>query len=349
MSKRGLRFLAICTLLAVIAAGWAVERDWARWGSDQHGTKLFPDLADSTNEIARIRIRHRDTVITLERTANEWRVSESDGFPARVKAIQDLIFALSDARRVEPKTADPKKYNKLQVEEPTAAKADSKRIEVMDAKGRHLADVILGKENLLLQAIGEGGAYLRLPGEEQAWLASGNLTASAEFKDWLDNPIIDIPRQRFSRARLSHPNGDILEVAKSEKKNGDFVLDGLDEDEVLSNEYYPSDIARVFEKFEIVGAKRPGKVEFPQDATIHGEFRTIDGLAIEFDETTVGKDDWLRINSVITRNEGSQEAVAEAKALADRTKDWVFRIPEYESVHIKKTRSEVVKRAKRQP
>ena len=109
------------------------------------------------------------------------------------------------------------------------------------------------------------------------------------------------------------------------------------------------DIARVFEKFEIQDARRRNSFDFPAASAIHGEYRTVDGLTIDFDMAPMGKKDWIRINSVITRNEGSPESVAEAKALTDRTKDWVFRIPEFESVHIKKTRSDVVEPAKHQP
>jgi len=348
MSKKTFRILTICTVIAVMAAAWAAQHEWSRWGANENGTKLFPRLAANMDDIARVKIRHHDGAITIERRPDGWAVLESDGYPARSKAVQELLFALSEARRLEPKTQEPKKYARLQVDDPSAAHAESKNIVVLDKTGHSLADLILGKENLLLQAIGEGGAYLRLRDQKQVWLASGNLIASAEAKDWLDNPVINIPRQRFDRAELNHPNGDTLVVTRSAKSNGTFELQGLGTNEKLISDYYPTDIARVFEKFEIYGAKRREAVAFPADATIRGSFRTTDGLAIEFELAAVGAKDWLRITSAATRNRQSPEADSEANAITAHTAGWTFQIPEFESIHLKKTRDQVVEKTKPQ-
>lgn len=348
MSKKAFRILAICTIVAVVAAIWAVRQDWSRWDASEYGTKVFPDLAAAMDDIASIEIAHRGETITIERSAEGWVVIESDRFPARSKAVQELLFALSEATRLEPKTQDTGKYPKLEVGDPSGPKAESKKIVVRDMNGERLADLVLGKENLLLQAIGEGGAYLRLPDAKRVWLVSGNLTASAESKDWLDNPIMNIPRQRIRRAELRHPNGDLLVVTPTDKDDGGFAVDGLGEDEALISEYYPTDIARVFEDFEIVGAKRRDAVDFPADGTIKGRYRTIDGLEIDFDLATIDGEDWLRFNSAETDNRQSDEAVKEAQTIGARTKGWAFRIPQYESTHLKKTRKQVVEKAKPQ-
>jgi hypothetical protein len=345
MSKKAFRILAICTVVAVAAAFWAVQQEWTRWGTNDDGTKLFPALASSTDDIARVKIRHRGTELTLERRPDGWVVLEDDGFPANSKAVQELIFALSEARRVEPKTRDSKKYPKLQVEDPSSAKAESKRITVLAKDGRTLADLILGKENLLLQAIGEGGAYLRLPDADRVWLASGNLVASSESKDWLDNPIADIPRQRFERAELDHPNGDTLVVTRAAKDDTKFKLNGLAADEKLISDYYPSDIARVLEQFEVDAARKRDNVPFPADATIKGRYRTVDGLEITFDLATIDGADWFRIDSVKTSGQ-SEEAKKEAEKIRAHAAGWAFRIPQHESVHLKKNRKQVVEKAK---
>lgn len=348
MSKSAFRILAICTFVAVLAAAWAIHHEWSRWGSDANGTELFPKLAANLDTVSQIKLRHRDTKMTLERRPDGWVMLESDGFPARSKSIQELLYALSGARRVEPKTSEAKRYAKLEVEDPGGAKANSMGIDVFGESGNPLASLILGKENLLLQAIGEGGAYIRLPDESQSWLASGNLVVGKETKDWLDNPIFDIPRQRIAKAEIAHPNGDILFVKSSDEGEKKFVLDGLADDEALISEYYPSDIGRVWEKFEIIGAKRRDAIEFPPDATIKGQHTAKDGLTLIFELATIDGKDWLRINSVSTSNDQSPEAIAEVDSILAKTKDFVFLIPEYESIHLKKNRSEVVQKSKPQ-
>lgn len=350
MSKAAFRLLAICTLVAVIAAAWAVRYEWSRWGADEHGTRFFPELAANLDKVSRLTLRHRDATFTMERRPGGWVMLENDSYPARSKAIQDLLYALSEARRLEPKTQEPSRYARLQVEDPAGAKAEAIGIDIFDGSNRPLASLILGKENLLLRSIGEGGAYLRLPDQKQAWLASGNLLASTEAKDWLDNPIVDIRRQRFAKALLRHPNGDVLVISNNGEGKGDekFIVEGLAPDEKLISEFYPTDIARVWETFEIIGAKARDNVSFADDATIEGRYETIDGLIVTFDLTTIDGADWLRINDVATRNTGSPEAVAEAKAFADRTRNFAFKIPEYQSIHLKKNRAQVVRKAKPQ-
>jgi hypothetical protein len=348
MSMKAFRILAVCTVIAVLGAAWAIHYEWSRWGSDEHGTKVFPALAANLDAVSTIKLRHQGNTLTLERRPDGWVMLESDGFPARSKSIQELLYALSVARHVEPKTAEAKRYPKLEVDDPDGPKAKSLGIEVLDESGKSLASLILGKENLLLQAIGEGGAYIRLPDQKQVWLASGNLIAGKETKDWLENPIIDIPRQRIAKAEITHPNGDVLVVKSTDEGEEKFKLEGLAEDESLISEYYPTDIGRVWEEFEIFGAKKREAIDFPADATIKGRYTAIDGLTILFEMATIDGKDWLRINSVSTTNQRSPEAVAEVKSILDKTKGFAFLIPEFESIHLKKNRSEVVQKSKPQ-
>jgi Domain of unknown function (DUF4340) len=348
MSKKALSYLAICTAIAVVAAIWAVQQEWSRWGSNDYGTKLFPELASKLDDVARVRLRHGDTTITLDRTAKGWAVHESDDYPAHSNAVQELLYALSEARRVEPKTREEKKFAKLEVDDPTKPNSKAKRVDVLDKSGHSLASLILGKENLLLQAIGEGGAYVRFPDQKQTWLASGNLVAGDDFKDWLDNPIINVPRQRIARAVLTHPNGDRMVVSKSPKDDGKFILEGMASDEKLISQYYPSDIVRVFEKFEVDQAQRAGKIKFLPKATMKGEYHTIEGMTITVELTTIDGKDWMRFDSITADGAPSSSLEADRKAIESSTMGWAFLLPEYESIHLKKLRSETVEKVKPQ-
>ncbi|MEM9684085.1 MAG: DUF4340 domain-containing protein, partial [Pseudomonadota bacterium] len=267
---------------------------------------------------------------------------------AKAKPIQELLFALAETRKLEAKTKEPDRYTKLKLEDPTAPKAESRGIQVLDKDGNSLADLVLGKENLLLQTIGEGGAYLRLADDPQAWLASGNIVASEEFLAWLDNPLIDIPRQRFESASIEHPDGTTFVVGRSPEERGKFVLTSLAENEELNNEFYPSDIARAFENFEIRDARRGNKIEFPADRTISGTYRTTDGLTLDFEMITDNDEDWVRLTSVSSDNRRSPEAAAEARKIAERTEGWAFRLPLHKSVHIKKGQDQVIKTVEKQ-
>ncbi|MCG8546636.1 MAG: DUF4340 domain-containing protein [Alphaproteobacteria bacterium] len=349
MSTRALTILAICTLVGVLLAAWAINQEWSSWGAREHQTKVFPDLNEQLDTVDRILLDGANGRMTLKRQGDGWLLEESDDHPVRNKAIQRLLFSLSELSRLEPKTEMPERFAKLQLEDPTAKGAKSMRVQVLNKQGGALSDIVVGKENLMLQVIGEGGVYIREPGKKQAWLASGDLTVGAELKDWLQNRIMDIAADRVERATISHPNGDVLTVVRDLSKEKNFAFEDLGANEKLQSDFYPSDIGRALADLEMSDARKRHKVPFDADKTTKAEFRTVDGLTIRLELMTVDGEDWLRVASISIGDGPAADMKALEKEIAQistRTKDWAYQLPEFESVHLKKRRSEVVEEVK---
>jgi hypothetical protein len=114
---------------------------------------------------------------------------------------------------------------------------------------------------------------------------------------------------------------------------------------MLIREYHPPDLARALDKFVVHPVRRRTAVEFPADATIRGEHHTVDGMTIAFELTTIDGKDWIRF---VEAGGQSSAARAEGDAIMQRTRDWAFLIPEFESIHLKKNRSQAVEKAKPQ-
>ncbi len=348
MSARALKILAICTLIGVLAAGWAVRLEWASWGGQEYGNKIFPDLAAEIESVDRLVVESRHGRMTVKRTAAGWVLAESDNHPVQNKVVQKTLFGLSELRKVEPKTQKKERYSRLALQYPTVKNAESKRVQVFDKDQKPLADILVGNENLLLQVIREGGLYIRKPGEAQTWLAGGDLTVSGEPKDWLAGPIIDIPKGRIAKAIVTHPLGDTMVVVKDTEAKRGFSLEGLGPDEKLISDFYPSDIGRALADLEMIDARRYRPGQFPKGAIIRAEFLTIDGLVVRLEMARQDGADWIRIASVTVSPDRATRSAAgiaeEAAAIRKSTDGWVYSVPEFESVHLKRNRAAIVER-----
>ncbi len=348
MSVRALKVLAILTLIGVLAAGWAVQLEWSSWGGQEYSKKVFPDLAEKVENVDRLVVLSRHGRMTIKRSPTGWVLSESDNHPVQSKVARKTLFDLSELIKLEPKTQKQERYDRLALEDPNVKNAESKRVQVFDKDQKPLADIIVGKENLLLQVIREGGLYIREPGKPQTWLAGGDLAVSGEPKDWLSGPIIDIPKGRIAKATVFHPLGDTMVVVQDSKAKHGFSLEGLGPNEKLISDFYPSDIGRALADLEMIDARKYRPGQFPKGAIIRAEFLTIDGLFVRIELARQGGADWLRIAEVTASPQLATRAATgiaeEAAAIRKSTKGWVYSVPEFESVHLKKDRAAVVER-----
>jgi len=344
MNIRVLSTLAVLAILASLAAVWAVHREVADWRTPAHGKKVFPQLANRVNEASKIVVRHAGGTLTIERDGGGWRILESDGYPAQGKTVGRVLGALSELRWLEPKTRKADRYPKLQLEDVDTKGAASRRLTVLTGKGEILADVIVGKENLYLQAISDGGAYIRMPGDKQAWLAGGQITVGDKPKDWIVGTLFDFPRARISRAVIRHPNGDVITVRKTGNDDPAFEVVGIPAGKKLADPLYATDIGRALEKFEIHDARKAENVPFTAAQTVTARFETAENLVIRLQVATINKERWVRLDTAetVTPNVQIQSL---AKAIAAGTKGWAFRVPEFEAVHIAKPWSRILEDA----
>jgi hypothetical protein len=341
MNVRVLSTLAILAVIVSLAAVWAVQREVADWRTPAHGKLIFPELAKRVNDAGKLIVRHAGKQLTIIRRDPGWVLAESDNYPVQGKTVQRALVALSELRWLEPKTKKPDRYAKLQLQNPDAKGAVSRRIEAFDRSGNKFADVLVGKENLHLQAISEGGTYIRKPDDNQAWLASGQLVVGGEPKDWLINKIVNVPRARMARAVLRHPNGDVITIEKTRSAAEPFAVAGIPAGKALISDLYPKDIGRALENFEIHDARKAEKVPFTKDKTVVATFETLDGLVIRLRVTPVNDTHWARLDTAETKSSDTRVQQA-AKRIADRTNGWAFRIPEFETVHIMKPLAKVL-------
>src|SRR5690606_23028818 len=113
-------------------------------------------------------------------------------YPAKFDNVKTLLVELSQLRYLEPKTADPTRFDRLELRDVTVEGAKSKKVTVRDKEGNVLAQGLIGKRNADLFGTGRGGTYMRVASKEQSWLVEGSVTLGEGPADWVSKQIVDI-------------------------------------------------------------------------------------------------------------------------------------------------------------
>src|SRR5215210_8463167 len=141
------QFLVLVVVLLVLGgAGLAMFwQDIAayRTAGSQIGGKLLPTLKMA--DLAQVELRDAKNRVTLVRKESHWVVQERDGYPADFKAISDLAIKLSDLKIVQADTVGESLLPRVELVEPGKGEGAGTQVELKDAAGKTLANVVLGK------------------------------------------------------------------------------------------------------------------------------------------------------------------------------------------------------------
>ena len=315
MSPKGFGLLlvvcGICVGLAVKALG---ERE-APMASSLLDEPAFPGLAGDLEAVSAVRVETGGGTVTARRGEAGWSLAERDGFPADGGKARDVVLAMANLRLMEPKTALASKLPLLELEDPAGEEAASRRVTLMDAEGAPLASLVIGKERFGAFGPGRNGAYVRLDGETQSWLADRTLRLPSAATDWLARDLLSIPADDIDRVEL----GSDGEIVLMRDETGAIILENMPEGRVLAQAFVDPIIGTLSSlKLEDVR-----KAESDEIARIPARFVTRDGLEVLLElstETDVGETrHWVRFTF-----EGSADSASTSRAELD---GWEAQIP----------------------
>ncbi|MCC2664134.1 MAG: hypothetical protein K0S35_2056, partial [Geminicoccaceae bacterium] len=193
------------TLLAltVVAAGAALLTALARPGAAPVryvDEPAFPALRENPDAVAKLALTTPEGSFTLVReTGDRWSALERYGYVVEEDQVRALVVGLADMRLIEAKTRLPERYGRLEVEDVGAADAKSRLLRLESADGEVLAEALFGTQQHRLTGHQAAGTYLRRPGEDQSWLASGAVAIDPTVVDWLDAQIVDLEPAQIAR------------------------------------------------------------------------------------------------------------------------------------------------------
>jgi hypothetical protein len=343
MQSKGLVTLVAVTVLVAAGAIAVVAKAPRNASEARAGEMVLSGLASKIADVATIKVTGEGGV-TLKRDGSGdntvWHVEERGGYPADKSKIVPALLGFSELKLVEPKTKEPKLYDRLDVEDPGKDGGHARLVELDDAAGKKMDELIVGKRRPDRLGTGADGLYIRRPGDAQSWLAQGSVDLPTDTADWLDKKLVNIDNARIQKVTLTHADGSRL-VIKRDKEGDKFTVDGAPADAKFKSDSAISEPAEVLNGLDLVDVRTAAEQPLPSDGVAHAEWVTFDGLTITGDTFDKDGKSWLRLAA-----SGSDATAKEAADLTAKTQNWVFSVLAYKTKAMQTKLDDLVEPAK---
>lgn len=325
MKARSFVVLSVLTLATVAAAAVAVMREQPAQTAIGAGEKVFPQLAQQLDRVAAIVAQDAADTLTIEQTGQGWGIKERDDYPASFEKVKAAVLGLLNLQKSEAKTTRPENFARLGVEALDADGSKSKRITLLDADGKPLASLIVGRS--VFDLGGESSAYVRMPDSDQVWLTRGGVDFGTQVRDWIDRRIVDILPADIQQVHVVRPDGSTLTILRQSATQGPWQLLELPKNarlkrpdvlDSMASAIATAEAENVMPTARMTGGGKPTRIEIT----------TFDGLRLV--GTIVNSDGkaWLRLNaSAVPDVTDNTKAKARAAAINARVEGWAFEVP----------------------
>jgi hypothetical protein len=351
MTERRVFMLAALALIVIAGALWLASQRHLPRDVDV-GNKLFPEL--KTGEIREINVTKAGAkrVVTLENTGTEWTVAERDRYPADAARVRGLVLGIAGLTIVEEKTSDPKNHAAIGVEDIAGPAAAGTQIELKGANGS--TRLIVGRSS------GAKASFVRRPGNAKSLLATPQVYADPDPKNWLRRSIVDIAADRVQEVRITL--GKINHVlTRKDRAQSNFTLASVPTGKVLASETAGNVAGTALAGLELDDVKKLDATEW-QTPVDHAEIRTFDGWVISVDGRTDGDKHWIRLASRYDEalakafpapppdpkapadRQSHADVPKDAQALQARVAPWAFEVPKYKYDAFFKPLVEIIKK-----
>jgi hypothetical protein len=313
MTIRTLLCLAVLGILA-LGGGWYVGGGSAPAGkmAMEAGQPMFPGLTPKLKDAARVEIVYQNKITAIVLKDGRWGLADRAGYPVQDSKMHQMLTELTELRLTEARTADPDKYARLGVEDPTKADATGSLLRVIDTDVKPIVELIAGHGRQRTQGKVEEELYVRRPTEAQSWLAEGALHADHDPAQWFNRDVVNIEHGRIASVAVTRGTTKLAFGRDGDK----LVLKDPAEHPKLED-YKLEDVARAFESLTFQDV-RPASD--PIGATVGtGVFTTSDGLTLTATVFKADKDIWVGLTAT-----GTDKAEAEAATLSKRLSGWLY-------------------------
>ncbi|MGI9417612.1 MAG: DUF4340 domain-containing protein [Geminicoccaceae bacterium] len=320
--------LAAVTLVTTIGAAVAVMNQPTTAPVAYVDEPAFPELRAKPDAVMKVTIQTKDGTITLNRTSPEtWTSPDRFDYPAANDKINQLVRQLNDMRLIEAKTASVERYERLEVEDMTE-EAGSRLIRLEDAEGKVLAEALIGKRLFRLTGNANSGTYIRRPGEDQSWLASGGFDLEPEVEAWLDQIVVEIDREEVAAVEIALAEGEGYSVSR-EKAGDELQFDALADGEALKVDASIAELASALTSVRLAAVKPKDDVAWPAERHV-AEVRTFDGLELTVEMALIEDEPWAMFRAATGALPSDADAADQtrqrAEAINDKTGLWAYQV-----------------------
>lgn len=319
MSPKGFVVLLAVTAIAVGAAVVTILVEPSPAPVRFVDQPAFPALRADPDAVAKVVLATPEGTFTLKREDDgRWVAEQRFGYPVDPARVRRLVVALSDMRLIEAKTGQPERYARLEVEDPDAEDAKSRRVRLEAADGSVLAEAIIGKQRHRRTGTEASGTYLRRPDDAGSWLATGSVPIEDQVVDWLDDEIVDLQADRIHRIEI-RPHGGKAYAIVRDAPGDEFHLADLAQGETLAEDANLGRLAHALSSARLEDVRPRGEPPWPE-APDGAVITTFDGLELTVELTKIDDEPWARFAAreveplVVPQAEGAGPAAAATAA-----------------------------------
>ncbi len=296
MTPKAFLALAGLTLVTTLGATTSVLMQPSTGPVAYIDEPAFPELRAKPDAVMKVTIQTKDGTITLNRTSpGTWTTPEAFDYPAANDKINQLVRQLNDMRLIEAKTANAERFSRLEVEDVTG-ESNSRLIRLEDASGNVLAEALMGKRLFRLTGNANSGTYIRRPGEDQSWLASGGFDLDPAVEAWLDQIVVEIDRSEVAKVEVALAGVESYSVSRS-SANDDLIIDNLADGEVLKEGANLSELASAMTSVRLASVKLANDVIWPDERHVIKVW-TFDGLELTMQIALIDDKPWVTVTAV---------------------------------------------------
>jgi hypothetical protein len=337
MKPQSFYILLGATVIVTAAAGFtAWQRAAATLGTVAAET-VVPGLINRVNDVVTIEVVKGKDAIKVERTAEGWAMPDRGGYPVKFETVKQNIVTMAELKTVEPKTAKPDLYSRIEVEDPAGADTKSAEMTFKDQHGNVIAAMVIGRRRYAPIG-GKDMVYVRKPGDNRAWLAEGTFDIRTPAPEWLVKELSGIKDDRFKTLTFTHADGtrtvmfrkDDPNAPKPESRDGPpeiWEVEGRPTERNLRPPATVTSTASAYNFLSLDDVKPAREVEDGTPKT-SSEFVAFDGLVLRSKMVEKGDTTWTMFEASTTA-EAIQAIKLEAEELNKKWKGWAYKLPEY--------------------
>jgi len=267
---------SLLLLLGALAIGVVAYYFSGSQRSADTNNHLIPELANNLNSVTKFTITEAGNAVLSEvsKSNKGWVVDNRDGYAANKAAVRILFDNLAEAKLVEAKTSNPDNYTKLGVEDIDNAKAQGVLFSV--AGLQESTDIIFGNDG----SSGKNTQYVRRTGEAQSWLINKKLKLNTDVTEWLQKNILDIPPERIKSVQITHPGGEVVNIANDGEDEYEYTLDATEPEGKMLSESEVYQVANALSSLQLRDVATFSKLDTESITPVVTIFKTFDGLKI---------------------------------------------------------------------
>jgi hypothetical protein len=359
MRQRGILILAAVAILVVVAAVYALQQRESRTVQAQLPALMFPGLAGKLNDVASISVAGPEESFTIAKDKDgKWTMPSKGGYPVPVETVKQALLGMGELKPAEQKTANPEFFSKLDLQDRDAKDSKSLEIRLKDAGGKDIAAVLVGKRGATSTASTPGTIYVRKPGENQTWLASGRFEPDPKAVRWLDRDVVKVERQRINTVTASRADGSKLVVARETPTADDFKPTNAPADAKLVSGGPSNALGSAIGYISYDDVAPAASIDFADAAKT--EYRTFDGLVVTVSIKEKDGKHWVKFDAAqdksVTAPEAKdekekpktpEEVAKEVEAFNAKTAGWAYEVTKYKAEDFTKTLDDVIEKEKK--